>query len=170
VDIRTPTGTLHPIDDPALLAALSDPATPNDQVSLLRSERALTDCRPVSLISLQTIRQVGADSGISIEHRRFRANIVVDLGDAPGFAEDAWVGRILRIGARLTIAVTGRDPRCKMITLDPDTAEARPEVLRCVARGHEGYAGVYAAVLEEGMIRPNDEIHLLDRFPAAGPA
>ena len=49
-----------------------------------------------------------------------------------------------------------------MITLDPDTAEANPEVMRRVARAHDGKAGVYGAVLVEGTIRPGDEIVLLN--------
>jgi MOSC domain-containing protein YiiM len=49
-----------------------------------------------------------------------------------------------------------------MITLDPDTAEPRPEILRKVARDHDGKAGVYGAVLVEGMVRQGDEIELLD--------
>ena len=53
-------------------------------------------------------------------------------------------------------------PCCKMITLDPDTAEANPEILRRVARGHDGKAGVYGAVLVEGMVHQGDEIALLD--------
>ena len=41
------------------------------------------------------------------------------------------------------------------------TAQASPEILRTVARTHEGKAGIYAAVLTEGTIRPGDEITLL---------
>jgi MOSC domain-containing protein YiiM len=49
-----------------------------------------------------------------------------------------------------------------MITLDPHTAEANPEIMRRVARAHDGKAGVYGAVLVEGLIRPADEITLLN--------
>jgi MOSC domain-containing protein YiiM len=49
-----------------------------------------------------------------------------------------------------------------MITLDPDTAAADPEVLRRVARGHDGTAGVYGAVLAEGTIRAEDPVEILD--------
>jgi hypothetical protein len=35
-----------------------------------------------------------------------------------GFAENAFVGCKLQIGTKAVIAVTDRDPRCKMITLD----------------------------------------------------
>lgn len=40
------------------------------------------------------------------------------------------------------ISILERDPRCKMITIDPETAEANPEVLREVARSHDGKIGV----------------------------
>ena len=66
------------------------------------------------------------------------------------FGEDEFVGRTWQIGAKARIAVMERDPRCKMITLDPDSAQSNPEVMRRVARDHEGKAGVYGAVLVEG--------------------
>jgi hypothetical protein len=49
-----------------------------------------------------------------------------------------------------------------MISIDPDTLEENPEILRYVAKNHDGTAGVYAAVLVEGLVRPGDEIVLLD--------
>jgi hypothetical protein len=53
------------------------------------------------------------------------------------------------------------DPRCQMITLDPDTATPNPAILRKVAQGHDGTAGVYGAVLAEGIIRPGDPVAVL---------
>jgi MOSC domain-containing protein YiiM len=49
-----------------------------------------------------------------------------------------------------------------MISLDPDTAEHDPQVLRTVARVHGNLAGVYCAVLVERMVRKGDPIDLLD--------
>lgn len=60
------------------------------------------------------------------------------------------------------IAVVNRDSRCKMITLDPDTAHSNPEVMSRLARDHDGKAGIYGVVLVEGVIRPGEEIALLD--------
>jgi uncharacterized protein YcbX len=158
VDVETPSGEVLAVDDPALLGRLGDAAS----LALLRSERALTDCRPVSLFSLQTARQLAAEVGVPVDERRFRANIYADLAGTAGFAEDGFVGRRLRLGAKAVVAILERDPRCKMITLDPDTALASPEILRRVARFHEGKAGVYGAVLVEGMVRPGDDLALLD--------
>ena len=149
------------IDDPALLRALAR-RVEGAALRLLRSERALTDCRPVSLFSLQTAEQLGAEIGAVLDKRRFRANIYMDLESGPGFAEDSFVGKSLKIGSQLVISVLERDGRCKMITLDPDTGEANPEILRKVARAHEGRAGVYAAVLMEGVVRRGDVIEIIE--------
>jgi uncharacterized protein YcbX len=128
----------------------------------LRSDRSFTDCRPVSVFSIQTVQQIGGEVGLTLDKRRFRANIYADLTPMSGFAENAFVGRRLQIGSKAEIAVMDRDPRCKMITLDPNTAQPSPEVLRRVRDAHEGKAGLYGAVLVEGTVRPGDEIRLLD--------
>jgi uncharacterized protein YcbX len=62
----------------------------------------------------------------------------------------------------VVVSIVARDPRCKIITLDPDTGEASPELLRVVVRNHPSNAGVYGAVLAEGTVRPGDPIELLD--------
>ena len=162
VDVETPSGEMLAVDVPALIRRLAERIGAAPSLALLRSERAMTDCRPVSLFSVQTVQRLGEEIGGPIDKRRFRANVYVDLGSAAGFGEDGFVGRRLRLGSKAVISVLERDPRCKMITLDPDTAEPRPEILRKVARDHDGKAGVYGAVLVEGMVRQGDEIELLD--------
>jgi uncharacterized protein YcbX len=162
VDIETPSGEVLAIDDPALITRLSEGTEAAHVLSLLRSDRSFTDCRPVSIFSIQTVQQIGDELGFVLDKRRFRANIYADLTPMSGFAENAFLGRRLQIGTKAVIAVTDRDPRCKMITLDPNTAHASPEVLRRVRDSHEGKAGLYGAVLVEGTVRPGDEIRLLD--------
>ena len=161
VDVETPSGEQLGIDDPKLLAALSDGKSPVTALTMRRSDRAFTDCRPVSIVSTQTIRTIGEAVGLSLDQRRFRANIYVDLAAGEGFAEDQHVGRQFRIGSKVVITVLERDVRCQMISLDPVTAKANPEILKYVARNHDGKAGIYAAVLVEGMVRAGDEIRLV---------
>jgi MOSC domain-containing protein len=162
LEVETPSGEVLAIDDPALLRRLGAKAGADHSVALLRSERAMTDCRPISLFSLQTARQLGDEVGAVLDKRRFRANVYLDLGAVGGFTENAFVDRRMRIGFKVVVAVLERDPRCQMITLDPDTASPNPEVLRTVARGHDGTAGVYGAVLAEGLIRTGDPVEILD--------
>lgn len=162
VDVVTPSGAVVAVDDPALIEMLGEGLRGENHLTLVRSDRALTDCRPVSLISLQTVRQVEAELGVPIDKRRFRANVYFNLSSDNGFAEDELVGRKLRIGSSAMIMVLERDPRCKVISLDPDTAEHNPEVFRKVARAHRACAGVYCAVLVEGILTKSDSIELVD--------
>lgn len=159
IDVETPSGEILSVEDPRLLRALDGDG---EVLTLLRSERAMTDCRPVSLFSLQTARRLGEELGIDIDKRRFRANIFADLPATAGFAEDGYVGRTLRIGSKVVVSILERDPRCAMISLDPDTAERNPEILGRVTKAHEGKAGVYGAVLVEGLVRVGDEIEVMN--------
>jgi uncharacterized protein YcbX len=162
VDVETPDGKTFAIDDPALIDDLRLHIAGNHELTLLRSEKAITDCRPLSIFAVQTAKRLGEETGVAVDKRRFRANVYVDLPSSDGFAEDEFVGRSLRIGAKVTVAVLQRDGRCMMVTLDPDTAEKTPAILKTIAQAHEGRAGVYGAVLVEGMIRKGDPVELLE--------
>ena len=161
IDVETPDGKTIAIDDRALIDNLRANVDENHQLRLRRSDKAMTDCRPLSIFALQSAKKLGDETGANVDKRRFRANVYVDLTNADGFGEDQFVGKTLRIGSKVVVSVLERDPRCMMITLDPDTAEKSPAILKAVAQAHEGMAGVYGAVLAEGMIRKGDSIELL---------
>ncbi len=162
VDVESPDGKTFAIDDPALLDHLRAGIDGEHELKLLRSDKAITDCRPVSMFALQTASKLAEEAGMKVDKRRFRANVYLDLADPAGFSEDEFVGRSLRIGSKVVVAITDRDGRCMMITLDPDTGEKEPAILKAVAQGHQGMAGVYGAVLVEGMVRKGDPVELLD--------
>src|SRR5205809_723079 len=161
IDVETPNGQTLGIDDPDLMDMLRTDIDQKHQLTLMRSERALTDCRPVSVFSLQSARQLGEETGTPIDKRRFRANVYVNLTSAQGFAENEFVGKSLRIGPKLVVTVLERDARCVMITLDPDTGEKSPEILKKVAQAHDGMAGVYGAVMVEGMLLKGGSVEVL---------
>jgi len=162
VDVETPTGETVAIDNPALIDMLRADIDEKHQLTLMRSGRAMTDCRPVSIFSLQSARQLAEETGTPVDKRRFRANVYVDLASFEGFAENEFVGRSLRIGPKVVVTILERDPRCMMITLDPDTGEKAPAILKKVAQAHDGMAGVYGAVMVEGMVHKGDSVELLD--------
>jgi len=161
VDVETPDGKTLAIDDPALIEMLREEIDDKHQLTLIRSERALTDCRPLSIFAVQSAKKLGAETGTIVDKRRFRANVYLDLPSTDGFAENEFVGRSLRIGSKVIVSVLERDPRCMMITVDPDTAEKTPAILKAVAQAHEGMAGVYGAVLVEGTLHKGDPVELL---------
>jgi uncharacterized protein YcbX len=162
VDVKTLDGETLAIDDPALIDLLRADNDEKHRLTLILSERAMTDCRPVSIFSLQSARQLAEETGTPMDKRRFRANVYVDLASAGGFAENEFVGRSLRIGPKAVVSVLERDPRCMMITLDPDTGEKEPAILKKVAQAHDGMAGVYGAVLVEGTLRKGDPVEVLE--------
>ena len=162
IDVETPNGKTLGIDDPDLMDMLRTDINQKHQLTLMRSERALTDCRPVSIFSLQSARQLAEETGKPIDKRRFRANVYVDLTSGGGFAENDFVGRSLQIGPKVVVRILERDARCVIITLDPDTTEKTPEILKKVAQAHEGMAGVYGAVMVEGTMHKGDPVEVLD--------
>ena len=162
VDVETPDGKTVAIDDPVLIEMLRGGMDEKHRLTLMRSHRAMTDCRPVSIFSLQTARQLAQETETPIDKRRFRANVYLDLASDNGFGEDELVGCSLKIGPKVIIRVLDRDRRCAMITLDPDTSMRTPAVLKTVAQAHEGMAGVYGVVIVEGMLRKGDSVELVE--------
>jgi uncharacterized protein YcbX len=162
IEVETPSGETLSIDDPALIQSLCRDVDDKHQITLIRSDRAMTDCHPVSILSLQTVRKLSEETGATLDKRRFRANIYLDLTSSAGFAEDALVDRSLRVGRQVVISIVQRDSRCAMITLDPDTAAQTPALLKTVAQAHGGMAGVYGKVLTEGTVRKGDPVELLE--------
>src|ERR1043166_252790 len=100
VDVETPDGRTLAIDDPALIALMRTDIDQKHQLTLMRSERAMTDCRPFSMFSLQSARQLAEETATQMDKRRFRANVYVDLASGKGFAENELVGRSVSIGPK----------------------------------------------------------------------
>jgi len=158
VDVETPDGLIAPLDD---LFVASLPPKGSETLSLRYSPRNFVDVTPISLLSKQTVAQLSQEVSAPLDAGRFRANFNVDWTDTEGFFEDTLVGKRLRIGTEVEIALTERDARCKMITLDPGTAEAMPELLKHVLADHGGCVGVYGSVVREGFVRPDDPIEVI---------
>ena len=162
VRVRTPEGDDLAID--ALAAHLA--ARFGRGVELRFSEAGMPDAAPLSLLGLASVAALGEQAGVALEHRRFRANLVAAWDDpAPRF-EETLVGRRVRIGETLTLAITARDSRCVMTNLDPDDAHVDKAVFATIAKTgapeERGRFGVYAAVLAPGVARVGDALTLVD--------
>ena len=162
VDVETPNGKTLAINNPALIEELGANTDRQHEITLMQSQRAMTDCSPISIFSLQSAQQLADETGVPIDKRRFRANVYVDLTSENGFAEDKLVGRSVRVGPKAVVTILKRDSRCVIITLDPETGEQTPVILKKVAQAHDGMAGVYGAVLVEGMIHKGDPVEVLE--------
>ena len=160
VEVERPDGSVLDIEDPAFLDGIEDRS--KGALSLRFTQRSIVDCRPVTLFSLQTVGQLADETGIEVHKLQFRANFYVDWVEQGGFYEHELVGRRVTVGDKVELMVVERDPRCKFITIHPETAETTPALLKHVNRTRDGFAGVYAAVIKEGPVKAGDEIALAD--------
>jgi len=160
VKVETPGGvTYDDIEDPAFIADLEN--LTGRSLRIHGTQRGIFDARPVSIFSVSAAAKLGEELGMHIDKRRFRANFYVEWEnqDDP-FFENSLLGKTLKIGEWLEVMIIERDPRCEMITLDPDTAEDTPKLLQHLARKHGGDAGVFAAVIKRGRVNKGDPIFL----------
>jgi uncharacterized protein len=100
----------------------------------------------------------GAVAEFGRDVRRLRPNILI--GGVEGMAEVQWPGADLHIGD-VVVALDSLRPRCPMTTVDPDTLERDPEVLRDIARRFRGRLALNSAVQREGGVRVGDEVRLV---------
>jgi uncharacterized protein YcbX len=161
VEVTTPDGATYPVDSPALIEDLKTRLGESLNLSLMTSERALTDCRPLSLFSLQTVAGLAEEIEEPVDKRQFRANLYADFSGQSAFFEKSLIGARAKIGDKAEVMLIENDPRCKMITLNPDTAASNPKILRQVTTKHNGQAGLYVVVLVEGVVKPGDPITLM---------
>jgi uncharacterized protein YcbX len=90
---------------------------------------------------------------------RFRPNVVVQLASGEkGFAEDAWIGHTVAIGAEVRLQITANCGRCVMTTLAQGDLPKDPGILRAAAQHNKVNVGVYAAVLRGGTIHRGDSV------------
>src|SRR5262249_14498043 len=133
-------------------------------LTLIQTPVGLGSPGPITIIGDTSIARVAEELAIATEalgNRRFKMSVEVAGTDA--YAEDAWSGRDVRMGEAV-VRVGGQVPRCVLMTRDPDTAQRDYDVLRAIlahrtpmTRG-EPPLGVYATVVEPGVIRPGDAV------------
>lgn len=150
--VRTPSGATFNVADPALAAELCP-----DGARVVRQDRGVFDTFPLSVLTTQTVEQLGKMVDARLDVQRFRPNILIEAADQSPFPEDYWVGCILCIGS-MRMRVDKRDGRCVVITIDPVTTERNPDILRTVARDRDGCLGVYGTVVQPGRVSVDDPV------------
>jgi uncharacterized protein YcbX len=150
VEVATRAGTSRPLDNnfvAELAAAVSRPLTLRDQAG------SNFDDSHVLVVNLATVASFATEAGVEIDRRRFRANFYVD-GLEPD-EEVRWLGRRLRVGSAV-FEVVRRCERCAVISRDPDTTVASPDLLRLLAQTSDTCMGVYCRVETPGAVSTGD--------------
>jgi uncharacterized protein YcbX len=100
----------------------------------------------------------GAVAAFGRDIRRLRPNILI--GGVEGMEETRWPGGELHIGEAV-VRLDSLRPRCPMTTVDPDTLERDPEVLRDIGRRFGGRLALNAEVMRGGVVRVGDRAKLI---------
>ena len=95
----------------------------------------------------------------TFDRRMFRANLVVDTGDARGYLEQTWTGATLEVGA-IAAFVDCPTPRCSMPTRAQPDLPADKTVLKTIAHDADRCLGAYATVTRSGAVATGDEVTL----------
>jgi uncharacterized protein YcbX len=151
VSVRSPSGASHSPTAPGLQLEVS--SVVGRQVTVSDGPGEHFDETPVLLLNLATLQAVEQALGFPLDLRRFRANLY--LSGLRADEELEWQQRRLRAGSAL-LEVVRLCERCLVTTIDPDTLERRPEVLRTVVQTREGNLGLRCSVIEPGIIREGD--------------
>jgi MOSC domain-containing protein len=151
--VRTPSGGELDAADPALAAELGP------GVRVIKQDRGVFDTMPLSLLTTQALTGLGRLAGATLAAERFRPNLLVEATSGPGFPEDNWVGRVLRVGS-LRMRVDQRDRRCVMVTIDPVSLARNPAILRAIARERDAMLGVYGSTVEPGRVAAGDQVEI----------
>ena len=154
--LTAPDGTTFGWEDAALPRALADDL--GRPVALRRDLGLMQDLGHTLLVTTQaTLDAIADELGEPLDLRRFRTNAHVVLDDAPAYAEEAWEGRELAIGAA-TFRLLHPCERCVIPTRDPDTAQRWAGLLRWLSRERRGLFGINARPLHPARIAVGDPV------------
>jgi uncharacterized protein YcbX len=159
--VRTPDGAEMPIFGEELATEVG--RRYGAPVQMMQLRHGIFDDATISVITLETVQEIGRLAGVRGDVRRFRPNVVVRLLRPGPFQEDEWLGRVLSFGEGddgAVISVTMHDVRCSVVNLDPDSASPAPEVLKSVVRVNQNNAGIYGVVTRTGRLAVGQKILL----------
>ncbi|WP_394844175.1 MOSC domain-containing protein [Pendulispora brunnea] len=165
LSIRSPRGEVIQVNlaEPQSVAACNltlaswFPAGPQGSPGLVEARGfGLWDHRDaaVSIINLETVRELSRAAGAELDPLRFRGNVYLD--GLAAWGELALVGRRIRIGDAELEVIRPID-RCKATSVNPSTAAVDVHVPLVLARtfGHV-FCGVYARIVRPGRAAVGD--------------
>ena len=140
----------HPWDGPEALALIKNAAGDD---AWLEAHEGLErfDILPLLVATDGAVATFGRDV------RRLRPNILI--GGVAGMAETLWPRAQLHIADTL-VRLDALRGRCVMTTVDPDTLERDPQVLKDIGRRFGGRLALDADVVRGGTVRIGDDVVL----------
>jgi hypothetical protein len=140
-------------------------------VAMMTHAETFADLAAMHVLTTSALAALAAAATESlITVGRFRPSVLIDNGAGDGFAENAWAGKRLAIGAA-QLSITMPTMRCVMTTVAQPGLPSDKRVLQTLVSrnrlhfegaGHFGCLGAYGEVLGSGEICVGDTVQLLD--------
>ena len=166
IEITTPEGKVVKWGNEGLTKQIE--AESNRSVSLIKYSPTDVPIGAIELEHLQLISDASLNAFQKIwgketlNHRRFRPNLILALHEQSPFMEETWFGKTLKIGKQVEIRINRHCERCMIITVNPENAERDPSLQKAVLNERNNHFGVYASVVQTGEIQVGDEVFLVD--------
>lgn len=142
--------------DTDVLAQLQSHATPPGY---------LYDAFPVHILTSNSLMFLGKASGLNVDVRRFRPNILLEMTE-PAYTtpEQDWLGATLQIGDAVVL-IDSPTSRCAMPGRPQPGFDLAPEkgMARAMAKHVDRNLGVNAKILTPGVIHAGDTVRVLER-------
>lgn len=146
------------VPEASIQMAAGDDTTEGESTEWPAPPGTFFDASPIHFLTTSTLRryrELYPDG--DFDPRRFRANFVVDTGDAEGFVEESLIGSTVAIG-EVELRVTKACSRCVMTTLEQPSLARDSGILKTIARQNSNNLGVRAFVSRGGVARVGDTL------------
>jgi uncharacterized protein YcbX len=157
--VAAPDGHRYRWGDPLLRTALEkDLGRP---VWLNRDVAGQQDLANTLLVTVQaSLDALGSELGGSVDLRRFRTNLHLEL-DAPPWAELGWEGGELAFEGGVRLRLLHPCERCAIPTRHPDTQVKWPDLLKHLTAAHGMCFGINARVMVGGRVGAGETVGFL---------
>ena len=112
------------------------------------------DSSPISIIGTATLAWCREHWGADADHRRLRANFLVDTNEP--FVEETWLGSDVQLGG-VRVHVTKQITRCRMIDIAQNGLDTTTRWLKPMAE-RDAQLAIYAEVVAPGVVQVGDPV------------
>ncbi len=155
IDGRLSSALGHDIE---VVSLVDIPAGPIQTIrpTLILPSGSFHDDADVHMLTTGSVSWLSKLRGEPVDGRRFKPNLYIQTASATT-DEDNWVGYHVRIGTAV-FEISEATNRCAYPMLAQGDMPQDPELTRLIKRHHDDKLGVYAKVIEPGVVRVNDPV------------
>ena len=171
--VTLPDGSECRGDDPRAAEVMS--AALGEPVTLHQEDREQHfDDSPVHVATLLGLRQLEEASGVAVDPRRLRANVLIAPPDGPaptGIAahEADWPGHLVLLGPEVVLEIIEPMERCVMINQATAELPADHRILKALGAQNAMALGSCARVVRPGRVAVGDAVRLAPGPPPDPP-